>query len=151
MSNYGFVYILTNEYMPDVVKIGCTERSPHARSEELSRSSGVPAPFRVLCYAEVTDFQGFERKVHEWLGHHRVNENREFFDRSVLLYAVRILFHYQGTLSFAVVAHDEMHELLAASGDVCIERLADPWAPVVEDAKEGSTQLRVVQGGFDAA
>lgn len=76
---YGFVYMLRNDYMPDVVKIGCTERSPHRRAAELSKATGVPTPFQVVCYIEVRDHERCEREIHDWLSAHRVPSNREFF------------------------------------------------------------------------
>lgn len=99
MSKIGFVYILTNEYMPGVYKVGCTERSPHERAAELSAPTGVPAPFEVLCYVECHDFQAIERKVHAWLSDFRVSNGREFFcDRLEL--AVRLLYWLPTRLSF---------------------------------------------------
>jgi hypothetical protein len=99
MSSHGFVYILTNNYMPGVYKIGCTERSPHARAAELSGSTGVPAPFDVLCYVEVRDFQGVERRMHHWLRELRISPSREFFEGSIEL-AIRLLWWLPGRLSF---------------------------------------------------
>ena len=37
--SYGFVYMLRNGYMPDLVKIGCTERSPHLRADPWLRGA----------------------------------------------------------------------------------------------------------------
>lgn len=76
---YGFVYILINQAMPGIVKIGCTERSPTARARELSNASGVPVEFEVYGYIEVEDHQSVEREIHEVLASCRVSENREFF------------------------------------------------------------------------
>ena len=90
---YGFVYILGNEFMPDVFKIGCTERSPHARADELSKPTGVPSPFRVLCYAEFSDFQGVERRMHEWCKDYRINNGREFFQGCLRLAVTLLWFH----------------------------------------------------------
>jgi hypothetical protein len=78
-SGYGFVYLLGNKAMPGYYKIGCTERSPHARASELSGASGVPHPFNVLLYIEVADFQRVERRIHQELSDFRATERREFF------------------------------------------------------------------------
>lgn len=44
----GWVYIMTNPaHRDDLVKIGLTTRTPKTRAEELSSSTGVPAPFHV--------------------------------------------------------------------------------------------------------
>jgi hypothetical protein len=77
--SYGFVYLLGNPAMPCFYKIGCTERSPHARAKELSAASGVPQPFHVLLYIEVQDFQRVERKFHREMSDFRASGDREFF------------------------------------------------------------------------
>jgi hypothetical protein len=99
----GFVYILTNQYFAyDVFKIGCTERSPHERAAELSKSTGVPAPFEVLCYMEVENFQLAERAVHEWLKNYRISSNREFFEGG-LHHAVCWMWHHPKRLAFCSI------------------------------------------------
>ena len=112
MANHGFVYILSNLYMPDLIKIGCTERSPHARADELSKATGVPTPFQVMCYAEFEDFQSQERSLHGWLNHSRVNDSREFFE-GVLRDAVRWLWHHPNRLAFC---------------DATVGRIDPPWS-----------------------
>jgi hypothetical protein len=76
---YGFVYLLGNKAMPCFYKIGCTERSPHARARELSNASGIPQPFHVLLYIEVDDFQRVEQRFHHEIADYRVSMQREFF------------------------------------------------------------------------
>lgn len=76
---YGFVYLLGNESMPGLIKIGRTDRSPHLRASELSKTTGVPAPFFVYGYIEVEDSAAIEKAIHEDLKASRVNEGREFF------------------------------------------------------------------------
>jgi hypothetical protein len=76
--SYGFIYMLHNEWMPDVVKIGFTDRSPHQRAEELSAPTGVPIPFVVVCYVEVENAQDREAELHRLLHEARVNDKREF-------------------------------------------------------------------------
>jgi hypothetical protein len=99
MATHGFVYILANEYMPDLYKIGCTERSPHARADELGKGTGVPVGFQVLCYAEFEDFQLAERQMHQWLSHSRVNESREFF-HGCLVSSVGMLWWHPSRMAF---------------------------------------------------
>ena len=79
MAGFGFVYILFNPWMPGVLKIGCTNRSPNERAQELSKPTGVPEDFSVLAYFEMQDFQHYERKIHTDFDHLRVNHCREFF------------------------------------------------------------------------
>ena len=43
----GFVYILSNELMPNIYKVGFTARNPDERSVEITSKSGLPKPFKV--------------------------------------------------------------------------------------------------------
>ena len=51
----GWVYILTNPAMPNMVKIGFTTRSLEARADELTAATGVPLPFVVAWGRAVSD------------------------------------------------------------------------------------------------
>jgi hypothetical protein len=75
----GHVYILTNESMPDYLKIGMTTRTPDDRAKELSNVSGVPTPFVVAYSVEVVDCEAVESLVHARLGEYRHSKKREFF------------------------------------------------------------------------
>jgi hypothetical protein len=83
--NYGFVYVLRNESMPGIYKVGMTQGSPRKRADELSSSTSVPTAFEVVCYVEVDDCQAAERWAHERLKEFRVASNREFFRCPVCL------------------------------------------------------------------
>ena len=65
--------------MPGLVKIGLTGRNPHARAAELTRASGVPAPFVIAWCRAVSDCAGVESAVHRMLHDKRVSDRREFF------------------------------------------------------------------------
>ena len=75
----GFVYILSNELMPGIVKIGFTERTVADRISELSGHTGVALPYKEEASFPVADPSKIERSVHEGLRQHRVSQNREFF------------------------------------------------------------------------
>lgn len=77
--NYGFIYCLTNRWMPGICKIGFTDRSPSQRCKELSASTSVPEWFNIEFYVEVEGAQAVERQIHAALDSVRVNEGREFF------------------------------------------------------------------------
>jgi hypothetical protein len=79
MANYGFVYLLRNEAMPDHYKIGFTLKSPMQRCYELSSSTSSPVPFELVTYLETEDPQYVERRLHELYDEYRVNSGREFF------------------------------------------------------------------------
>ncbi len=72
------VYILTNETMPGLVKIGFTTNDLAKRIKELY-STGVPLPFELFYACEVQDGASVERKLHDAFDDHRVSQNREFF------------------------------------------------------------------------
>lgn len=95
-GQYGFVYLLAHEYMPGVYKIGCTERSPHARMADLSSATSIPSPFTMVCYIEVKDMFAVEKKFHIWLKGFRISPNREFFQYGILLMLVS-MFRWYGS------------------------------------------------------
>ena len=78
----GYIYILRNESMPTLLKIGRTARSPRERIAELSSATGVPTPFDLAFDAYVDDCARAEVYVHAVLEEagHRAAANREFFN-----------------------------------------------------------------------
>lgn len=76
---YGFVYILSNEIMPDIYKIGYTDKSPMQRCYELSSKTAVPMPYQVVCYGEVDNAYMLEQRLHQNYNEFRINDSREFF------------------------------------------------------------------------
>ena len=75
----GHVYILENDSMPGLLKIGKTVRNSRERAKELSNSTGVPTPFRVVFELSSDRYEILEREVHRQLARYRVGDNREFF------------------------------------------------------------------------
>src|SRR5260370_30680131 len=74
----GIIYILTNEAMPGLVKIGKTNNEVAERMRQLD-TTPIPLPFECFYAAEVTDPDRVERAIHEAFGDHRIRKNREFF------------------------------------------------------------------------
>src|SRR5210317_1444262 len=74
------VYILTNQSMPDTIKIGITDNLDR-RVKELDNTS-TPLPFECYYAVEVENASLIERKIHEGLDDKRVRQNREFFNVS---------------------------------------------------------------------
>lgn len=74
----GFVYILTNEFMPGLVKVGMTTRTVESRILELCQT-GVPGKFQAASFVFSPDCRELEATVHEDLMDHRVDAGREFF------------------------------------------------------------------------
>ena len=78
-KNNQIVYVLTNEAMPNLVKIGKTTRSDvKTRMSELY-SSGVPYQFECVYAVEVNDCSTVEKALHIAFNPNRVNPKREFF------------------------------------------------------------------------
>ena len=78
-NNSQIVYLLTNEAMPNLVKIGKTTRSDiKTRMNELY-SSGVPFPFECVYAVEVEDCTIVEKALHLAFDPSRANPKREFF------------------------------------------------------------------------
>lgn len=150
---YGFVYILGNEYMPDLIKIGCTERSPWARADEISKATGVPVPFQVWCYAEFEDFQRVERDMHIWCARHRVNPVREFF-HGCTAFAVSLLWHHPCRLAFtdATAGRKRSFEselVMRACNSDAHEHYFDDMRNPFADKAEEEERLRLRIEAFD--
>lgn len=93
MEEYGLIYMLTNEAMPGIVKIGKTTRDAEARIRELY-TTGVPLPFECLCACRVpvAHLDELEKAIHSAFATNRVSANREFFrispERAIPLFKV---------------------------------------------------------------
>ncbi len=72
------VYILTNQSMPDTIKIGITDNLER-RMKELDNTS-TPLPFECYYAVEVQDAKVIEKKIHEGLDDKRIRQSREFFN-----------------------------------------------------------------------
>lgn len=72
------VYILTNESMEGLIKIGRTSTSVEQRIKELDNTS-VPLPFQCFYAGEVGDSVFVEAHLHQAFKDKRVRSNREFF------------------------------------------------------------------------
>ncbi len=77
----GYIYILTNQSMPNIVKVGKTKNNPEIRLNQLSSATGVPEKFELYKSYEVTNCDDAERFAHLVLERvfGRPNLNREFF------------------------------------------------------------------------
>ena len=75
----GIVYILTNDAMPDYIKIGMTTNDVQQRMRELDNTS-IPLPFRAHFAMEFSDYKQIESLLHTAFDHFRARKNREFFE-----------------------------------------------------------------------
>ena len=75
----GYVYVLSNQAMPTLSKIGSTERDVNERIKELDAATGIPTPFVIEACFLSEDHVSDERRIHDALILCRINPNREFF------------------------------------------------------------------------
>ena len=73
----AIVYILTNESMPEIIKIGFTDNLSR-RLRELDNTS-TPLPFECFYAVEVDDAKAIENLLHEAFDDKQVRKRREFF------------------------------------------------------------------------
>ncbi len=91
----GYVYVLSNPSMPNLLKIGYTERDVDERVAELN-STGVPVPFEIEAIFGSPDAYEDEQAIHNILDQHRLASNREFFSVDVKS-AVQHIIDYTGS------------------------------------------------------
>jgi T5orf172 domain-containing protein len=72
------VYVLINQAMPGIVKVGLTNGSVEQRMKSLD-TTGVPLPFECFAAWEVQNAARAESALHVAFGDHRIRERREFF------------------------------------------------------------------------
>ena len=77
----GYVYILKNEAMPGMYKIGVTGRDNlDERINELyNGKTNIPLPFDCIFACKVENYTDVEKIIHNAFQDSRVNPNREFF------------------------------------------------------------------------
>jgi hypothetical protein len=77
----GFIYILTNQAMPGIVKVGKTTGNPTSRASQLSSATGVPVRFSIFRQYAVVNCDDAEEFAHRMLERvfGRPNNKREFF------------------------------------------------------------------------
>ena len=80
MSSEGWVYCLSNQSMPGLVKVGQTGGDPRDRAASLY-TTGVPSEFNVEFAKKVPNYIKKEKMLHILLSKHfeRPNGSREFF------------------------------------------------------------------------
>ena len=99
----GWVYVLTNEFMPGLLKIGFSRRDPKIRAEELYKKMRMPGEFNVRYKALVKNPKEIENLVHKKLNSKRVNSRREFF-KCKIIESIQTITHLGNPL------HEEIFE-----------------------------------------
>jgi hypothetical protein len=76
MDVRGWVYVISNEAMPGLFKVGFSTKDPHLRAKELS-TSGAPHPYVVAFDVLVRAPRDTEQRIHKELRDKR--EGKEWF------------------------------------------------------------------------
>jgi hypothetical protein len=156
-----FVYVLTNEAMPDMVKIGHTNDLA-GRLRELYKS-GVPLPFVCHYAAEVEDIAAaidIERKLHNLFDEDRVNRKREFFrvapERVAL--ALSIGNFKEATVSLEETARGSNGEIDSTDieaaersekrrGNLCLDKIGIPVGSVLVFSRDENITCTTLPNG----
>lgn len=114
-DNYGIVYLLINEAMPGLVKIGKTSRCDLDKRMKELFTTGVPLPFECVyaCKVKLAHADELEKALHIAFAPDRVNENREFFriSPSQALPILKLMHHLNEGDVTAEVAAEIAHDL----------------------------------------
>lgn len=140
----GFVYVLTNESMPGLVKIGMTQGLPEDRALDLY-STGVPSAFNVAFRSTTSQPRAVELRVHDLLDSYRINPKREFFqvpvgtaieavhqalidaegidswktpERHLLRSGDRLSLALKAGQAFALIYYKGMHQVMCGEADI---------------------------------
>lgn len=88
----GYVYVLTNEAMPGLVKVGRSKHAAGVRAKQIyAGDTGVPLPFDVYFECLFDDCIEGEALVHEALQDARLNPDREFFKTDAEVAALEVM------------------------------------------------------------
>lgn len=89
-SKRGYIYVLVNPCIPNLVKIGRSKNGGQARANNIYQT-GVPAPFSVHFEMIFEDAIAAESLIHSRLSEHRYSKSREFFQISPQEAATKIV------------------------------------------------------------
>ena len=87
MDKKGFIYVMTNDSMPDLVKVGMSKKVPTERAKELE-DTGVPKPYVAQYYAFFDDMFQAEKKAHKALSEYHYNKEFYKIDVATAIYHI---------------------------------------------------------------
>ena len=146
------VYVLTNEAMPGLVKIGLTTDSVESRISQLSTASGVPLPFECYFAAEVSDCAKLEKKLHQLFSEGRINPKREFFktDPEKVVLAISIGAFKEVTPGVTEIDKEEqeaLEKVKARRPRLRLDALGIKPGDILVCSRDESITATVVEGG----
>lgn len=80
-----YIYILENDLMPGLVKIGFTKNKPSERVKQINAATGVAKDFDVVYQYPCFNAHDLEKEIHIYLEKNgfRINKKKEFFNITV--------------------------------------------------------------------
>ncbi len=146
------IYVLTNEAMPGLVKIGLTTDSVESRIAQLSTAAGVPLPFECYFAAEVKDCGRLEKTLHQLFSESRVNPRREFFkiDPEKVVLAISIGEFREVTPGVTEIDKEEQDALEKAKARrprLKLDALGIKAGDVLTCSRDAAITATVVEGG----
>lgn len=82
----GIVYILINEVMPNVIKVGKTDRNDVLKRIKDLNGTNLPLSYECFHAREVEDMDFVEKQLHKILDDKRINPKREFLEQTRMKY-----------------------------------------------------------------
>lgn len=148
----NIVYVLTNEAMPGLVKIGLTTDKVESRIGQLSNHSGVPLPFECYFAAEVDSCEKLEKILHQLFSEHRINPKREFFkidpEKVVLAISIgRFKEVTPGATEVDRVEQDALEKIKARRPPLKINALGIKPDDILTFSRDDTITTTVVDGG----
>ena len=85
LTGAQYIYILENDTMPGLVKIGFTKNKPSERVKQINAATGVALDFDVKYQYPCFNAHDLEKEIHIYLESQgfRVNKKKEFFNITV--------------------------------------------------------------------
>ena len=116
----GYVYVLSNKAMPNLIKIGHTTRTSGIRIEELF-TTGVPTKFDIEIEIFTEDAPLLEKKLHSVFRVYRFRSDREFFKcevefavkkiKNYLVDSTICVHHFSGRASTLYLTESELNKI----------------------------------------
>jgi hypothetical protein len=104
----GYVYILSNQSMPGIVKIGRSINGGASRAKNFYEgATGVPTPFALEFELFTKDPVWLESATHKHLKNRRVNNGREFFRCDVDQAISAVMKEFLSLIDQVVIQQDE--------------------------------------------
>lgn len=148
----NIIYVLVNEAMPGLVKIGLTTDNVESRISQLSTHSGIPLPFECYFAAEVKDYAKLEKTLHQLFSEYRINPKREFFkiDPEKVVLAINIGEFKEITPGAVEIDKEEQQALAKAKARrprIKLEALGIKSGDILTCSRDENITAAVVDGG----